>query len=79
MSDTSNYRRVAVATVVLKLLEPFILSSISPFLRTTDNNQFGFKTGHTHSTDQCTILMKKTASYFVTHGSSAHAVFLESL
>jgi len=42
MSDTSNYRPVAVATVVSKLLEHFILSSISPFLDTTDN-QLGFK------------------------------------
>ena len=52
MSDTSNYRLVAVATVVSKLLEHFILSNISPFLGTTDN-QFGFKAGH--STDQCTF------------------------
>ena len=76
MPDTSNYRRpVAVATVVSKLLEHFILSSISPFLGTTDN-QFGFKAGH--SIDQCTFLLKQTASYFVTHGSSVHAVFLDA-
>jgi len=75
MSDTTNYRPVAVATVVSKLLAHFILSSISPFLGTTDN-QFGFKAGH--STDQCTFLLKQTASYFVTHGSSVHAVFLDA-
>ena len=51
--------------MVSKLLEHFILSNISPFLGTTDN-QFGFKAGH--STDQCSILLKQTASYFVTHG-----------
>ena len=38
MSDTSNYRPVAVATVVSKLLEHFILSNISPFLGTTDKS-----------------------------------------
>ena len=75
VSDTSNYRPVAVATVVLKLLEHFIVSGISPFLDTTDN-QFGFKAGH--STDQCTFLLNQTASYFVTHGSSVHAVFLDA-
>jgi len=69
MSDTSNYRPVAVATVVSKLREHFILSNISPFLGTTDN-QFGFKAGH--STDQCAFLLKQAASYFVTHGSSVH-------
>ena len=72
MSDTSNYRPVAVSTVMSKLLEHFIISCISPFLGTTDN-QFGFKAGH--STDQCTFFLKQTASYFVNHGSSVHAVF----
>jgi len=72
MSDTSTYRPVAIVTVVSKLLEQFILSSISPFLGTTDN-QFAFKAGH--STDQCTVLLKQTASYFETRGSSVDAVF----
>jgi len=55
MSDTSNYRPVAVATVVSKLLEHFILSSISFFLGITEtDNQFGFKADH--STDQCTFV-----------------------
>jgi len=72
MSDTSKYRPVAVATVVLNLLEQFISYCISPFLGTT-NNHFGFKAGH--STDQCGFLLKQTASYFATHGSSVHAVF----
>jgi len=75
ISDTSNYRPVAEATVVSKLLEHFILSHISPFLGTTAN-QFGFKAGH--STDQCTFLLKQTASYFVTHGSSVDAVLLDA-
>ena len=75
MSDTSNYRSVAVATVVSKLLEHFRLSNISPFLGTTDN-QFVFRAGH--STDQCTLWLKQTASYFVTHGSSVHAVLLDA-
>jgi len=56
VSDTSNYRPVAVVTVVSKLLEHFILSSISPFLGTTDN-QYGFKAGH--STDHCTFCWSK--------------------
>jgi len=43
--NTSNYRPGAVATVVSKLLEHFILSNISPFLSPT-YNQFGFKAGH---------------------------------
>ena len=76
MSDTSNYRPVAVATLVSKLLKHFILSNISPFLGTTDN-LFGFEAGH--NADQCTFLLKQTPSYFVTHGSTGHAVFLDAL
>jgi len=77
MSDTSSYRTVAVATVLSKLLEHFILSNISPFLGTADN-QFGFKAGH--STDQCIFLLKQTTSYFVTHGSSVlHMKLFEKL
>jgi len=75
MSDTSNYRYVTVATVVSKVLEYFILSSISPFIGTTDN-QFGFKAGN--GTDQCSFLLKQTTSYFVADGSSVHAGFLEA-
>jgi len=41
MSGISNYRPVAVATVVSKLLE-HILSTSSLYLGTTDN-EFGFK------------------------------------
>ena len=60
MTDTSNYRPVALAaTVVTKLLEHFILSSISSFVGTIEN-QFGFKAGH--GADQCTFVLKQTAS-----------------
>jgi len=75
MSDTSNCRPVTVATIVSKLLEHFILSNISLLLGTT-HNHFGFKAGH--NAYQCTFLLKQTASYFVTHGSSVHAVFLDA-
>jgi len=39
-------------------------------------NNPGFKAGH--STDQSTFLLKQTASYFVTHGSSVHTVFSDA-
>jgi len=63
-----------VATVVSQLSEHFILSSISLFLGTTDN-QFGFKAGHT-STDPHAFLLKQTASYFVTHMILVHLCML---
>ena len=42
--DKNNYRPIALATVISKLFEHFVLhvQQISPFL-TTSSNQFGFK------------------------------------
>ena len=74
ISDVHNTTS-SIDHFVSSFSEHFILSNISLFLGTTDN-QFGFKAGH--STDQCTFLLKQTASYFVTHGSSVHAVFLDA-
>ena len=56
IQDTGNYRPIAVATVISKLLERFILSQISPFLNTS-HNQFGFKPKH--STDMSIFLFNK--------------------
>jgi len=58
-SDAGSYRPVSLATAISKLFEDCILSCISPFLATTDN-QFGFKPKH--GTDMCIIffLLKQT-------------------
>ena len=58
--DKNNYRPTALATVISKLFEQFILQQISSFL-TTSSNQFGFK--RKHSTDQCVFLYKQAVSY----------------
>jgi len=42
ISDAGNCRPVSFATVISKLFEHYILSCISPYFATTDN-QFGFK------------------------------------
>jgi len=52
-----------------------LTSLLSSILGTTDD-RFGLNTGH--STDKYTFLLKQTASYFVTPGSSVHAVFLDA-
>jgi len=71
-NKNGNMTDIKLHTVVWELLEHFILSNISPFLGTTDN-QFGLKAGH--GTDHYTFLLKQTASYFVTYVSSVHAIF----
>ena len=54
--DKNNYRPIALATVISKLFEHFILQQISSFIMTS-SNQFGFK--RKHSTDQCVFLYNR--------------------
>ena len=72
--DCGNYRPIAIATVVSKLLfKQVTLINIKNFLDTTDN-QFGFKTKHT--TDMCVFLLKQAISYYITRGRTIFSVFI---
>ena len=71
----SNYRPIALTSVISKLLEHFILSRIETFLHTT-HNQFGFKAQH--STDMCVFLLKQCVSSYVSKGSRIFSVFLDA-
>ena len=50
LSDSNNYRPIAIATITSKLLESVLLLKCSDYLTTCDN-QFGFKASH--GTDMC--------------------------
>jgi len=50
ISDVGNYRPVSLATIISKVIEPYILSCISPLVAIIDN-QFGFKPQR--DTDMC--------------------------
>ena len=73
--DSSNYRPIALTSVISKLLEHFILSRIETFLHTT-HNQFGFKAQH--STDMCVFLLKQCVSSYIYKGSPIFSVFLDA-
>ena len=45
LSDSNNYRPIAIATITSKLLESVLLLKCSDYLTTCDN-QFGFKASH---------------------------------
>ena len=63
ISNSGNYRPIAIASVVSKLFEHLILFKLKPLLTTSDN-QFGFKP--LHGTDMCTFLLKEVVrSYTV--------------
>ena len=45
VGSLDNYRPIALASVISKVLERVLLDRLSPYLGTTDN-QFGFKAKH---------------------------------
>ena len=55
ITDSNNYRPIAVATIISKLFEAVLLLKCELYLTTTAN-QFGFKPGH--STDLCIYAFK---------------------
>ena len=75
VQDTNNYRPIALATVISKLLERYILHRILPSLHTSQN-QFGFKPKH--STDMSVFLLKQTISSYVDRNTPVFAVFLDA-
>ena len=55
LSDSSNYRIIALATIMSKMFESVLLLKCAEYLSTSDN-QFGFKS--CHSTDLCIYTLK---------------------
>ena len=75
VSAISNYRPIALPTVISKYFEHYILFMTSNFLSSVDN-QFGFKPAH--STDMCHFLLKQAISQYNTHGSPVFVAFLDA-
>ena len=72
--DVSNYRPIALTTVVSKLFESYISHHFIDFLKTKDN-QFGFKPNH--SIDM-SVFLKQVASSYVSRDTPVFAVFLDA-
>ena len=75
VSDSNNYRPIALATIMFKLFESAILLKSEVFLDTCPN-QFGFKKGH--STDMCIYVLKEMIKYFKSHNTSVFVTFLDA-
>ncbi len=61
VGSLSNYRPIALASVVSKVLERIILDRLRVYLDTTDN-QFGFKAQY--STDLCIYALKEVVELY---------------
>ena len=67
LNSRDNYRPIALASIVSKVLERVILNRIEIYVLTTDN-QFGFK--RKHSTDLCIYALKELIAKYESQNSS---------
>ena len=75
VSDTGNYRPIAVSTMFSKVLERLLLVFMEEYLYTTDN-QFGFK-AHS-STDMAIFTLKQIVAYYHNYSSPLFICFLDA-
>ena len=75
ISSSKNYRPIALASVISKLLEKIVLNRIEHLL-TTDYNQFGFKKHH--GTDQCVYVLKEALHLYKSLNSCISICFLDA-
>ena len=75
LSDSNNYRPIALATIISKLFESAILLKCEMFLDTCPN-QFGFKKGH--STDRCIYVLKEFIEFYRSRNTSVFVTFLDA-
>ena len=75
LSDSSNYRPIALATIVSKMFESVLLFKCAEYLSTSDN-QFGFKLSH--STDLCIYTLKEFIDYYKSRGTTVYVTFLDA-
>jgi hypothetical protein len=75
ISDSNNYRGIALSSVFGKVFDNVILYKFQDKLCTSDL-QFGFKPNS--STNMCTMVLKETISYYVNNQSSAYCTFLDA-
>ena len=75
MTSKNNYRPIAIATVMSKILEICVQMKLEDYLWTTDN-QFAYKTGH--STDMCVFILKEIVRHYNKHRTPMYVCFLDA-
>ena len=75
ISAKENYRPIALASIMSKIIELIILDRIEICLLTT-SNQFGFK--RNHGTDQCIFAFKEIIDMYTARNSRVSVCFLDA-
>jgi len=74
LTDVNNYRAIAIANSISKILES-VLCEFVETCDTVDDYQFGFRKNH--STALCTHAFKQTVDYYTQRGSHVFACFID--
>ena len=74
-SNSQNYRAIALASSLSKVLERLMLDKYSAYLYSCEY-QFGFKSGF--STSLCTGIVKNVVSRYIHNGSAVLGCFLDA-
>ena len=75
LTDSNNYRPIAIATITSKLLESVILMKCEEYLFTSDN-QFGFKAQH--STEFCIYSLLEFIDYYKKRNTTVFVTILDA-
>ena len=75
LTDSNNYRPIAIATITSKLLESVISMKCEEYLFTSDN-QFGFKAQH--STEFCIYSLLEFIDYYKKRNTTVFVTFLDA-
>ena len=75
INSIDNYRPIALASILSKIIENIILVRIERQL-VTNPNQFGFK--RSHSTDQCIYALKEVVNLYTSLKSHIYTCFLDA-
>ena len=75
MTNSNNYRGIALSSMFNKLFDLILLSRFYDKLCSCDL-QFGFKPKR--SIDMCTMVLKESITYYVNNGNSVYCTFLDA-
>ncbi len=75
LSDSDNYRGIALSSILGKLLD-LVLIDLNRNVLSTCNMQFGFKKAH--STTHCTFVMRETINYYTRRNGQVHTLLLDA-
>ena len=74
LSNTCNYRAIALSSIFSKILDKIITSLQSEYLMSSEL-QFGFK--EDSSTIMCSTLLVETVEYYVSNNSSVYVLLID--